>query len=155
MLSNFLGMFLTMTSTTRIIMIVLWTIVVIGAIIIEAETSELVSCWFALGGLICLVLAVCRVDLYIQIIVFACVSIFLVIITRPLIKKFTDNEDIPTNADRVKGMVAIVTKDIINGEKGQVKVNYQLWTAICKANYDLKTGDKVLVQEIEAQQVNC
>ena len=73
-MSSLFEMFLSMTPTTRIVMIVVWTIVIIGSIIIETETSELVSCWFALSGIVALVLALCKVDLLIQCLVFVAVS---------------------------------------------------------------------------------
>lgn len=153
MLDNLLVSFMSLSLTTKIIMIVVWTIIVIGAIIIETETAELVSVWFALGGIVCLILALCGVDIYIQLIVFSVVSVFFIIVTRPIIKKFAKNDDIPTNADRLKGMIAVVTKDIFAEEKGEVKVNYQIWTAICKSGYEFKIGDKVVVLEIEGNKL--
>ena len=153
MLSGLLFPFLALDTTTKIIMIVVWTIIVIGAIIIEAETAELVSCWFGVAGLVCLILAFCNVGLTIQLIVFAVLSIVLILATRPFFNKFNVTEDIPTNVDRIKGMTAVVTKPILKGEKGEVKVNYQIWTAICKKDIDLLENTKVIVKEIEGNKL--
>ena len=48
--------FLNLTST-EIVMIVLWAIVTIFAIIIEFETINLVSIWFAAGGIVGIITA--------------------------------------------------------------------------------------------------
>ena len=152
-MAELFDLFLSLTPTTRYIMIAIWTIVVIGAIIIETETSELVSCWFALSGLVCLVLAVCKVDLLIQFIVFVVVSALLVIATRPLIKKFNSNENIPTNSDRLIGMTGVVTKKVVGEEKGEIKVNYQKWTAIAKNDEVFEVGEKALVRYIDGNKL--
>ena len=152
-MNEFLNVFLSISPTTRYIMIAIWTIVIIGAIIIETETSELVSCWFALSGLVSLVLAVCKVSLLVQFLVFVAVSAILVIATRPLIKKFNNNENIPTNVDKLIGMTGVVTKKIVGDEKGEVKVNYQRWTAINKNDEIFEVGEKVIISYIDGNKL--
>ena len=46
----------------------IWTIVIAVALVVEFFTMELISVWFAIGGLLGLILAVCGVALEIQII---------------------------------------------------------------------------------------
>lgn len=152
-MSSLFEMFLSMTPTTRIVMIVVWTIVIIGSIIIETETSELVSCWFALSGIVALVLALCKVDLLIQCLVFVAVSAVLVIATRPIIKKFNAIEDIPTNVDRLIGMTGVITKKVHGDEKGEIKVNYQRWTAINKCDEVFEVGEKAIVSYIDGNKL--
>ena len=148
-----IDLFLSLTPMTRYIMIGIWTIVIIGAIIIETETADLVSCWFALSGLACLVLAACKVDLLTQFIVFVALSAVLVIATRPLLKKFNSNEDIPTNSDRLIGMTGVITKKVVGEDKGEIKVNYQKWTAISKHDETFEVGEKVLVKYIDGNKL--
>ena len=152
-MSALFDLFLSLNVTTKYIMIAIWTIVIIGSIIIETETSELVSCWFALSGLVCLVLAVCNVDLLTQCIVFVVVSALLVIATRPLIKKFNSNENIPTNSDKLIGMIGVVSKKVVGEEKGEIKVNYQKWTAISKCDEVFEVGEKALVRYIDGNKL--
>lgn len=153
MISELLMMLSQTSSTMKIVMLIIWTIVIVLTIVIEAETAELVSCWFSVGAFISLILALFGIDIYIQIIIFAISSALLVAITRPIMKKFTKKEEIPTNADRVIGMVALVTKEISSLEKGEVKVNYQHWTAINKKGKSFKENDKVVVVDIDGNKL--
>ncbi len=153
MFNGLLNNFLSLTGATKTIVIILWTIIIVGTIIIELQTSDLVSCWFGLAGIICLILSFCSVDIVIQLVVFAVLSTGLVIATRPLLKKFNNNEDIPTNVDKLIGMIGVVTKEILVGEKGEVKVNYQKWSAVCKTGYSFEEGQKVVIKEIDGNKL--
>ena len=113
----------------------------------------MVSCWFALSGLVSLVLAVCKVNLLTQLIVFVVASAILVIATRPLLKKFNSNEDIPTNSDRLIGMTGVITKKVVGDEKGEIKVNYQKWTAVSKCEEVFEVGEKAIVRYIDGNKL--
>ena len=56
----------------------------------------------------------------------------------------SENQTIATNSDRLIGKIAIVTKEIVEDGKGQVKVEYQNWPAITKDTGTFKVGEKVL-----------
>ena len=152
-MNNLVQTILTLSQTERIIMLVLWTLIIIVAIIAEAETAEFVSCWFAVGGILGLILAIFNVEIYIQVLASVLTSVILILISRPILKKYTKNDDIPTNVDRLKGMVGVVTKPILAGEKGSVKVNYQNWTAIGINDQTFQEGEKVLILEIEGNKL--
>lgn len=140
-------------SSFEITMVVIWAIVIIATLIIEFETANLVSIWFAAGGLTGLICAICHLDLWIQIVLFAIVSGLFVIATRPFVKKISDNKTILTNADRLVGMTAIVTKEIKEGIRGEVLVEYQKWPAISKENKEFKVGDHVIITEISGNKM--
>ena len=53
-----------------------------------------------------------------------------------------------TNADKLVGMIGVITKDVKDGERGSVKVEYQEWTAIAKNNQTFSEGTKVVISEI-------
>lgn len=140
-------------SSFEITMVVIWAIIIIATLIIEFETANLVSIWFAAGGLTGLICAICHLDLWIQIVLFAIVSGLFVIATRPFVKKISDNKTILTNADRLIGMTAIVTKEIKEGIRGEVLVEYQKWPAISKENKEFKVGDRVIITEISGNKM--
>ena len=117
-----------------IVMIVVWAMVVIGAIIIEFETANLVSIWFSAGGLI-----------WIQFIVFVGITLIFVIATRPFVKKISDNQTILTNADRYVGMQGVITKAIKPGEKGEIRIEFQDWPAISKNERAFEVGEKAVI----------
>ena len=54
---------------------------------------------------------------------------------------------VATNLDRVIGMDAVVTEDILKHEVGEVKVDGKKWSAISKEEF--KKGDIVSVKKIE------
>ena len=73
----------------NVVMIVVWVAVIAIGIIVEAQTSELVSIWFAISGAVAIVCAIAGLSIPIQIAVFSTLTLLLVICTRPLVKKLT------------------------------------------------------------------
>lgn len=134
--------------TTSIVLIVVWSVIIIASLIVEAETSELVAIWFGVGAIPALVCAVFETKAYIQLIVFAAVTIILIMATRPLVKKFNQKNTIPTNVDKLIGMIGKVTQDIVPNSRGEVVVNYQTWTAITNQNETITTNEEVTIKEI-------
>ena len=134
-------------------MIIVWAIVLVATLIIEFETANLVSIWFSAGALAAIVANLFGLDAWIQIIIFVVISAIFVIATRPFVKKMSDNQTIPTNSDRLIGMTAIVTKEIPEDEKGEVKAEFQKWPAISKNNKSFSVGEKVLIVEISGNKL--
>ncbi len=132
----------------NVVMIVVWIAVIAIGIIVEAQTSELVSIWFAISGAVAIVCAIAQLSIPIQIAVFSILTLLLVIGTRPLVKKLTKNTEVKTNADKLVGMVGVITKSVEPGERGSVKVEYQEWTAVSKNNQAFLEGTKVVISEI-------
>lgn len=140
-------------SGIQISMIVVWIIVAVAAIIIEFETVELVSIWFAGGAIAGVVCAVLEQPVWLQFLLFAVVSAVFVLGTRPFVKKVSDNQTILTNVDRFVGMVAQVTKSIEVGKKGEVEIEFQKWTAVSKKNKNFQEGDRVVIVEISGNKM--
>ena len=129
----------------------MWIVIAVVAIIIEATTTQLVSIWFAIGAGITAVVSVFAEDLLVQTIVFVIVSTICLLITRPLAKKLKESTgEVPTNSDRYIGMIAEVIVDINNVDAvGQVKVEGSVWTARSSTGQVLPAGTKVVVNRIE------
>ena len=84
------------------------------------------------------------------IIVAAVVTLVLLLATRPLVKKFLQNKETHTNADRVVGQTAVVTEDIDNlAAHGRVEVLGNDWAARSTENVRIQKGTKVQVVRIE------
>ena len=144
---------LTGIGTVEIIMFVVWVIVAVAAIVIEAETTALVSVWFAagaFGGLIC---AAFDQPAYIQIITFVGVSVVLIFLTRPLVKRFTKNTELKTNAERVIGELAVVTVEIPATGRGEVSVFSQNWSAVSLNRKVFSVGESVVVRYIDGNKL--
>ena len=129
----------------------LWLAVVVITLVIEFMTAEIVSIWFFFGSIVSLILAICKVDPAIQIIVFVAVSLLFMICVRPFIKKYTKRNEIKTNVDSFVGRIALVTEDIVDGNRGVVKLDGQEWSAISHDN--IVKGTKVVILSIEGNKL--
>ncbi|NLM50333.1 MAG: NfeD family protein [Clostridiaceae bacterium] len=127
--------------------ILLWLILLVAFIVIEAATVSLLTTWFAIGSLFSLVLAFLGAPFYWQIAVFFVVSFVLLIFTKPFVDKKLMAKKEATNADRVIGKTGVVIEEIDNIKgTGQVKVLNQIWSASSEEN--IKKGEKVIVKDI-------
>lgn len=65
----------------------IWLVLIILFIVMEASTVQLVSIWLAVGSLAALVPAILEMSLAVQVIVFIVVSAVCLVFTRPFDKK--------------------------------------------------------------------
>lgn len=130
-------------------MVVIWLLVVIVSLIVEIATVDLVSVWFAAGGIVALVLQLLSVPTMLQIVSFVLVSIMMMVIIRPIAKKYLKTNIVSTNYDRVIGKHALVTKPIDADTKGEVKVLSTFWSASSIDNSPLSPGEYCEVLAVE------
>lgn len=139
-------MFLNLSLGTT--MVIIWLAIFLIAGIIEVMTMDLSSIWFSVGSVFALIVTLFAAENYIaQIIVFAVASFVLIFSVRPLFKRNMDKNDVKTNADALVGKVAVCTKDIKDGDRGEVKIEGKIWTAI--SNEDIQKDEKVTVLAIK------
>ncbi|MGN0470973.1 MAG: NfeD family protein [Acutalibacteraceae bacterium] len=132
-------------------MLAVWLTVIVLACLVEGITQfQLVSIWAVFGGLAALICDLCGVNETIQIVVFFAVTILLLVLTLPLVKKLRKFKKTPTNADMYIGKKGKVTK-IINGDEGlfQVRVDNCEWSAITEDRTLLPLGTEIAVKSIE------
>lgn len=131
-----------------------WLAVVVIAAILEAATVQLVSIWFAVGGIAAVIAAACGASILVQIILFIGVTVVALLLTRPLVKKMTHFRKTETNADRYVGKIGVVTEEIDNtAGRGLVKVLGSIWTARSEDGSVIAAGESVTVQKIEGVKV--
>lgn len=110
--------------------VMVWLILLIIFIGVEAATLGLVSIWFAGGSLIALVAAALHAPVWLQIILFMAVSLVLMFFTRPIAVKYFNKDRVKTNVESMIGKQAIVISEIDNLQGvGQVTVGAQQWSA--------------------------
>lgn len=126
----------------------IWLIVIVLALIIEAMGPQIVSIWFAVGGLAAFILSLCDLDVSVQIIAFVAVTVVSLIATKPIVAKLRKTDNTPTNADRYVGMEGkiIVPISVIEGT-GRVLVSGSDWSAI--SDEDIPKDTLVRVEAIE------
>lgn len=131
-----------------------WVALAIGLLVIEISTTQLVSVWLALSALIVSVLRLIFSGLGIgwQMFIFGILSLVLLALTRPLVKKILANRDEKqaTNLELVIGKEAIVVEDInnIRGE-GAVKINGLVWSARSVDGTQIPAETIVIFKEID------
>ena len=129
---------------------VLWSVLLILFIIAEAITVQLVSIWFAIGSLVALIANFCGANTLVQAALFVGVSFAALLLTRPLVKKFSTPKIQRTNIDRIIGERAIVTEEIDNLRAiGSVKADGKSWSARSADGSIIPAGSVVEVQKID------
>lgn len=109
---------------------IIWLILFVASLVLEAVSMQLFSVWFAAGALVTVIVSLFDVPVWVQVVVFVSVTAISLIATRPLVRKLQKHEKTPTNADRYTGQTAIVLEEIDNIKgTGQIKVSGQIWSA--------------------------
>lgn len=131
------------------LIVLLWFAIILIAAFIEINTMDLTSVWFSIGALISFILAIIGFDIIYQVIVFIVVSVLLLLSVKPIAKNYFRTNLVNTNADRLIGKIATCTKEIKPGERGEVKIDGQYWTAITSGDDSVLVDEKVEVLAIE------
>ncbi len=120
------------------------------AVILELATpTALVSIWFACGALCAWLLSVLHLPDWVQIAVFVIVSLLCMLVVRPIAAKYLRGNIEPTNADRVIGTVATVTRTIVPDRWGEVYAGHTYWSAVDRDHRLIEKGSRVRVLAIE------
>ena len=127
----------------------IWTLVLVLSVVVEAITVDLVSIWFGVGAIGALIAGLLNLNWIVQVFIFMILSILCIIISRPLSKKYLRSNTIKTNLDRVIGKHALVTKEITPDNKGEVKVMGNYWSASSLNNEIIEEECYVEVLSIE------
>lgn len=129
---------------------ILWLVVIVIAVIVEASTVQLVSIWMVVGGVGALIADLCGAPFWVQTAVFAGVTALALLVSRPMVKKVVHFQKVDTNAGRYIGKTGIVTTRIDNTEGiGQVTVLGSVWTARSSDGSILPEGENVVIKAIE------
>ncbi|MCR3905816.1 MAG: NfeD family protein [Tenericutes bacterium] len=128
-------------------MVWMWLGLFIAAIVVEFATSDLVSIWFALAAVPSFIMALLRVNIVVQVVVFVLIAVLLLLLTRPFVMKYFKTNEIKTNVDSYVGATGVVTKTITPDTIGRVQVKNGDWSAI--SHDTLEVGTKIRVLDIE------
>lgn len=132
-----------------------WIGVIVASVIVEAITMELVTCWFAVGAVIPLILSATRaVGWEIQLIIFIVISACLILFLRKITKKWLfRNKESKTNMDLVIGMKVRMLQKTDFETLGRVKINDVEWTAVADDGSEINKGDLVEVVAISGNKL--
>jgi membrane protein implicated in regulation of membrane protease activity len=128
-------------------MVYLWFAIIIIAAVIEGMTMDFSSIWFSAGAFVALIVSIFFPEaIWVQVLVFMAVSIAMLISLRPIFKKYMSRNEIRTNASSLIGQEAVCLKPILDNERGEVKIQGKIWTAI--SNENIYESEKVIVLAI-------
>ena len=127
---------------------IVWLVVLVGFIVLEAVTAALVSIWFCAGALAALIVALFWPSAYVwQVVAFAVVSVIMLFALRPMAKRIVGTKRVATNADAAIGKMGQVVTEIQPDRIGRVKVEGREWAA--KSDATLQVGAWCIVNAIE------
>lgn len=135
------------------LILLLWGILIVASIVVELITDELTIIWGTVGAIFALISAVFRAKVWLQLIIFVVFTVGFILVFRPIIQRNRTKETIHTNADRVIGMIAVISKSFENDEIGQAVVNGQTWRAISTSNEAFVEGEKVQVDGLSGTKI--
>ena len=127
-----------------------WVIALVVFVVLEAVTACVVSIWFAGGAACALIFAALSAPLWLQFAVFFVVSVLLLLLLRPLARRWTGVRPEATNADRVIGQEALVTETIDRlHSRGAVRIGGVEWSAKTDNDVIIPEGSLVRILRIE------
>ena len=130
----------------------LWFWIAIAAVmaVAEAATVQLVSLWFVGGALGAIVANLLGAPLWAQVLTFALVSLALLLLLRPILKKYVKKDIVSTNVDALVGRKALVIERIDNlHATGRIKLDGTDWTARSVDNTVIESDSEVVIRSIE------
>lgn len=125
-----------------------WLIVAGLCFVIEIYTVGFFIFWFGVGALLALVISLFTDNLFIQAVVFIVSSCLLLLLTKPLMKRFGNTaKTTPTNVYSIIGKEGFVIEDINSiNYSGKVKINGEIWSATSDSN--IKKDSKIIVKRV-------
>lgn len=133
---------------------ILWFLLMIVFLFMEASTVVMVSLWFAAGALTAMIASLLGAEFWLQVILFVTVSGVLLSLLRPVFRKYIKPRITKTNLDAVIGAVGVVTARIDNIQSaGQIKLGAMEWTARSTSGEVIEEGTQVKVDRIEGVKV--
>lgn len=131
-------------------MYMLWIILAIVFLAVEFGTVALISLWFVGGSVAALAVSLLDGPLWLQVLVFGLVSLALLLMVRPFLKKYIDPRKVQTNVDAMRGKQAVLTETVDNlNATGALQISGVVWTARSADGSVIPAGTVVTVQGVE------
>lgn len=125
---------------------IFWIIFILVNVIAECMTHAITNMWFAIGGIVGLILAALGIPFLPQLIVAVMVSVFCLLVLRNFVKEKFNRERISTNVtDGIVGTKGVALSDFAEG-KGKIQINNMKWSA--RSEDTISKGDRVIVREL-------
>lgn len=132
----------------------LWSIILVSAIIVEFITPNLNTLWFAIGAALALILQLIGVtNVPFQFAVFLVTSVGLIFAMPRISKKYIIKKDQPSNITEAIGKEVIVLKGADKNTNGEGKYNSVIWTLTTEGNEEVKAKDVVVITGVKGNKL--
>ena len=133
---------------------ILWLVLLILFLVAEGATAAVTTIWFAIGAVAAMIAALLGAEIWLQVVLFAAVSVICLLALRPVLKKYLDPKKTKTNIDALIGKQALVQEDIDNlSGTGRVKLDGMQWSARSADGEKIEKDTIVVVEKIEGVKV--
>lgn len=131
-------------------MVILWICLAAGFLLVEFSTVALISLWFVVGALAALAAALLDAAVWLQVLVFALVSLVMLLLLRPFLRRYVEPHKVATNVDAMLGKQAIVTEAIDNLRAvGTIRLGGKLWSARSADGEPIAVDTVVEIRSVE------
>ena len=123
-----------------------WAVVAVLGLIMELSSGDFFIICFAIGAVGAAVVSPFA-GIYVQLLVFAVVTLFSIFMVRPVALRYLYRGDgsRPSNADALIGQTGYVSETIQAGGFGRVDIGGDNWKAVCAGQEDIPQGSRVCV----------
>ena len=130
-----------------------WGIVTALALVVEFITADLITIWFAAGGLVTLLVVALAPELPLiwQFVIFVGVSVILLVCTRKICLKLLSKDNTKTNTDALIGIRFVVNE--VKENYTYHKINGILWQILAIEGEALEVGNEVEVCDIKGNKL--
>jgi membrane protein implicated in regulation of membrane protease activity len=132
--------------------LVIWLVVALVLVGVELATLAFIALYLAVGAVGAGIASLAGAELPLQVLVFAVVAIGSLVLTRkPLMRSLGKTPAVVSNAPTVLGKRAVVTVavDAGPGQRGQVRVGTEYWSARSEDENPIASGTTVEVAGID------
>ena len=133
----------------------IWLSVIVVAIVVEMITLDLVSIWFAIGGIAPFVMSCFSgIPIWAEILAFVGASAILIACLRKVtLKTLHRSSEGNTNTETFKGQTRKLLEDITYDKPGAVRFNGVVWTAVTENEQEIKAGCYVDVLKVQGNKL--
>ena len=136
------------------IMVWIWLAVTVIAIVVEIITPELVSLWFAIGGIVGIAFSfIPGLPWWGEIILFAVLSMILLLSLRPVLSKYLKRKSLATNVDRLIGQdIRMITQADFDN-LGTAKIGDVVWSVKSENQSSLLADEIVRIVAVDGNKL--
>ena len=129
---------------------IVWLVILAVMIVLEIFSLGLTTIWSGIGAIGAAIVSWMGYGIWVQLIVFAVLSVIAMAVFRPLAVKYLNKDKEKTNIDGVVGEVVVVTKEINNEmAAGEVQLNGMSWTARSQDGRVIPEAERVTVVSVQ------